>query len=343
MAILILTTSATFFSASAESSDTLGIENYTYYYIKNLSTGRYLDVQGGPNEVNGNNVGNYNFNGNSNQKWLAVRNPNGSYSFKTSYNNNYALDVYGDNVDIWWYGSYPDDQSFFLERNNTYSYGGTYFMRNQGTSQYVTASGYDVVISYSNATTALWSFEKVSKGDADIYNFSEFVIGVSETWYRGKMNTMGYTPYYFINHPRNTAFSYLQFDSMWFHTGHGAPGSVGFTDGDITASNINALTNNELAGLRCFITLGCSSGATNSSGQNIIKSVYDKGGQFALGFTHKQWTPVAETWLIRFIDYSSNGNTVRASLQYADLVANLPYFGTGMKYYFGDYYQCLNR
>lgn len=341
--IAILTLLAFPLSVSADSTDILGIENYNLYYIKNVNTGRYLDVQGGAIGADGTNVINYNFHGNANQKWLAVRNSDGTYTFKTSYNNNFALDVFGTNVDIWSYGNYPNDQSFYLIRNNSYSYGGTYFIKNKGTNQYVTASGNDVCISYSNATTAMWAFEKVAKGDADLYNFSEFIIGITETWYDSKMNSMGYSPYYFINQQRDTAFLYLQFDSMWFHTGHGAPGTVSFADGDITATDIDALPNNELAGLRCFITLGCSSGATNPSGQNIIKSIYNKGAQFSLGFTHTQWTPVAETWLTRFIDRSNSGYNIKSSLQYADLVAIIPYFGTGMKYYFGDYYQCLNR
>lgn len=46
---------------------------------------------------------------------------------------------------------------------------------------------------------------------------------------------------------------------------------------------------------------------------------------------------------MRFIDYSSQGYDVRASLQYADLVANIPHFGTGMKYYWGDHDQHLSR
>ena len=150
--------------------------------------------------------------------------------FKPSYDTNFALDVYGTNVDIWWIGSYPDDQSFYLERNQTYSYGGTYFMKNKATSQWVTASGYDVCVSYSNATTAMWSFSEVSKGDADIYAsyYQDGQILIFPKYFdtRGAISTfhsklggIGYNTYDFVNTTASTAYTYMQNDSIFVTRG----------------------------------------------------------------------------------------------------------------------------
>lgn len=66
--------------------------------------------------------------------------------------------------------------------------------------------------------------------------------------------------------------------------------------------------------------IGCSSGAFDSNGNNIIDSIYGKGAQIALGFTPTQYTGVVETWLLRFLKYSNQAKTIRESIIYADQV-----------------------
>lgn len=345
-----------------DSNDVTGIRSGCYYYIRNVSTGRYLDVQGGAISVSGTNVGNYSFNGGSNQKWLAVRNSDGSYTFKPSYDTNFALDVYGTNVDIWWIGSYPDDQSFYLERNQTYSYGGTYFMKNKATSQWVTASGYDVCVSYSNATTAMWSFSEVSKGDADIYAsyYQDGQILIFPTYFdtRGAISTfhsklggIGYNTYDFVNATASTAYTYMQNDSIFVTRGHGAPSAVYFFDssgnpegriiadtsyGDSTDKAINSLSTNALAKLKCVLYIGCSPGRSRGS-YNLVKSTYNKGAHFALGPTQPVYTKDATSWTKYFLNKAYDGGTIRQCIDNANYYED----DLGLLYYFGDTYKTL--
>lgn len=202
----------------------------------------------------------------------------------------------------------------------------------------------NVELSNYNGLNSLWSLETVDRHDSDLFCFPEFGIGISGTCYSDYVGAMGYLPYYHTDASRDTAFDYLQTASMWIHNGHGAPGIAAFMNGQrITATNIHALPHNELGGLRCFITMGCEGGSTDSNGLNLVKAAYYRGAKFALGFEHTQYTGVVDTWLVRFLERSSQGKNIQTSLQYADLVANLPYFGTGVKYYLGDTYQCLSR
>lgn len=113
-----------------EKASTPGIQDGEEYYIRNVFTGRYLDVQGGPISEAGNNVGNYNYNGNSNQKWKVRRNQDGTYNLITSYNSDYTLSTEGRNISIWYTGS-AADEIFTLERDNSLAYGGAYYITNK--------------------------------------------------------------------------------------------------------------------------------------------------------------------------------------------------------------------
>ena len=60
-------------SVSAASNDVTGLESGSTYYIKNLYTGKYLDVYNGQ-DVTGQNVWTYTFNRTNAQKWRLSRN-----------------------------------------------------------------------------------------------------------------------------------------------------------------------------------------------------------------------------------------------------------------------------
>lgn len=330
-------------------TNTTGLVSGKSYYIKNVFFGKYIDVTNNYDDLYTPVIG-YDYSGAVNQQWKLVNCGVNKYNLvDIGSSTGKVLNVSGSSIDIFTDNG-SDCQKFTITRQETPLYGrsGQYYIQYNG--KYLTLSTDQRTLTLQNSPEnyngrSLWSFEMVSKGDADIYNFSEFAphLTINEENYRTKMLSMGYTPYYLVNISRDTAFNYLKNDSIWFHTGHGGEGYVCFNDSDISATQIDALPSNELAGLRCFITLGCSSGATDERGNNIIDSVYDKGAQFALGFTHTQYTPIAETWLVRFFEHSSAGYNIKSSLQYADIVANVPYFGTGMKYYIGDDEQMLRR
>lgn len=324
-----------------------GVQEYVTYYFKNIATGKYMDVDGG--DQNGNNIQLWDYNGTVCQKFRIYKEDTGSsligntYQIEPECSFSRMLNVSGTNINILNSDS-SSNQKFELVRDNTMQYGGLYYIKNG--SKYVVGnqSTDNVELSNYNGLNSLWSLETVDRHDSDLFCFSEFGIGISGTCYSDYVGAMGYLPYYHTDASRDTAFDYLQTASMWIHNGHGAPGIAAFMNGQrITATNIHALPHNELGGLRCFITMGCEGGSTDSNGLNLVKAAYYRGAKFALGFEHTQYTGVVDTWLVRFLERSSQGKNIQTSLQYADLVANLPYFGTGVKYYLGDTYQCLSR
>lgn len=338
-----------YYSVAEDKSDTIGLVDGESYFIGNVFLDKYFSVYNNI-DVNYTTVFGYQYHGGVSQQWKLVNCGINKYKLvAVGSPTGRVLDVTGEEIDI-----YKDNnasyQKFTITRQNTLLYGrsGQYYIQYEG--KYLTLSTDNSTITLQSTPEtyygrSLWTFEMVRKGDADLFNFSEFqaLYSIDRENYQNNMSSMGYRPYYFVDTSRNTAFNYLKNDSIWFHGGHGAPGIVHFNDGDILATQIDALPSNELAGLRCFITLGCSSGAPDKYGKNIIDSVYKKGAQFALGFTHTQYTPFAEMWLIRFFEHSSAENDIKSSLRYADLIANVPEWGTDMKYYKGDDEQNLSR
>ncbi len=93
------------------------------FYIKNAYSGRYLDVYGGI-ATDGTNVQQCAFNGGNNQKWYIQYNGDGTFSFLSQINSNYALDVYGAssdnyaNINIWSYHG-GDSEKFKIYYNNS--------------------------------------------------------------------------------------------------------------------------------------------------------------------------------------------------------------------------------
>jgi hypothetical protein cdiviTM7_02182 len=68
-----------------------------YYVIRNLGSGKVLDVAGG-RTINGASVQLYDYNGTCAQKWALSRKPNGKIEILSKCNGNKALDIVGGNI-----------------------------------------------------------------------------------------------------------------------------------------------------------------------------------------------------------------------------------------------------
>lgn len=241
-------------SASAASNDVLGLENGAEYYIKRTASDKYLDVYNGSAQ-NGQNVLEYGFHGDPNQRWRISRLSDGRYQLATGLNNSFVLDVTGNNVDIY-KNSSLDCQKFQLIRTGH----GTYNIMSG--SKYVTSNGSGNVILSSSYPSGTWSFEKRDKGDADIYSFKYengkiFEIfptnydstGANDT-FKNQSSNMGYSPFVFTNVAASSALNYLKNDNIFVHNGHGSEGSMAFYNSStnsgtwsrITIANINSLS-----------------------------------------------------------------------------------------------------
>jgi hypothetical protein len=355
---------------NAASNDVIGINSGTTYYIKNLFDGKYLDVYYGT-DANATDVWTYTFNATAAQKWRAVRNSDGTYTFfaiVSSYNR--VLDVTNSNVDIWAYNSSWECQKFTLVRNTSMAFGGTYQIKN-GTNYVVldAANNTVKVSSTGSGMNALWSFEPVDKGDADIYTTyyqDGTFLGIFPTYFdtRGaastfieKCNSMGYTSYHFTNTSAGTAHNYMRNDAIWVFRGHGLESNGtplaticffkddGSYNGYLTASTaifngtqdaaISTFSKNELAQTQCVLYIGCSTGVSYN-GYNLVSATFNKGAHFALGTTQTTYTNETDKWTKKFFEKADEGATIRQCLDHANY-----YQSIGLLYYEGDVYTKL--
>lgn len=222
-----------------------------------------------------------------------IRTSGYTYKFVTKLSSARVLDVCGSNMDIWddYSGS---DEKFTLSRNSD----GTYYIK-YGSKYIVVEDGKNVGLSTSS-TCAKWSFDEVTKNDADIFGFN-YVDGKFLFWdtnydstgsfseFKAGFKSAGYSAYSFTNTYASTAYKYLKTDSIWVFRGHGVyTGSSstvpmatiaflnndgdyqyknGSFDGYITANSaissccpINKLSKNELSNQKCVMYIGCGTG-----------------------------------------------------------------------------------
>ena len=376
LCILMLLSMSSVFSTSvsASSNDVAGINSGTTYYIKNLLDGKYLDVYNG-NDYNTANVWTYAFNATASQQWKAVRNSDGTYTFYAVVSsNNRVLDVTGTNVDIWTYNSSLSCQKFTLIRNTSLSYGGTYQIKNG--SKYVVLDVMNETVKTSSngdGLVALWSFEPVTKGDADIftsYYQNGSILSIIPTYFdtRGAASTftemcdnMGYKTFHFTNKSATTAYDYMKNDSIWVFNGHGVSAAdtgdplpaicffddSGQANGHIFADSsslyyssstdvaISSYSNNKLADAQCVLYIGCSTGEWHD-GHNLVNATFNKGAHFTLGTTQTIYTNESEKWIKKFFEKADTSATIRECLDHANYYQSL-----GLLYYEGDVYKKL--
>ncbi|MCL2488857.1 MAG: RICIN domain-containing protein [Oscillospiraceae bacterium] len=324
---------------SAGPNDTLGLMNNWDYYIKNVSTGRYLTADGST-PTSGLNVLNLAFTGAANQKWGIVQNSDGSYSLRSAMGvYKYALDVTGTNVDFWLYGGFSNDQHFDLTRYTN----GTHLIKNisRGTNGYVHVSGTDVITNSSTYSTAWWSFELVTRGDASLYDFNitagsntQNTTGVEPT-FTSFTNAGGYNKRIRKNDSVDWAFNSLRTDQISVFYGHATAGyfpffnpSTGIESDRITGKRppppstaivwpINELPVNQLANLRCVLFVGCKTGLTDPILGNLVNEAYNKGAHFALGFKTTVHFVDGYCWVPSFLAKAATGEKINECIYQA--------------------------
>ncbi|MDO5292230.1 MAG: RICIN domain-containing protein [bacterium] len=207
-------------SVKAGTSDLAGLESGTTYYIINVYTGKYLDVQGGTDK-NGQNVIVYNCIGGNNQKWKLKRISGYIYTFLTKLSSARAMNVSSSNIDIK-NDSSASSQKFVLSRYTD----GRYYIK-YGSKYVVVTDGKNVGLSTSTSN-AKWSFDEVTKSDADIYGFKYkngkilfFDTTGCYSQFKSGFSSAGYSTYAFTNKPASTAYNYMKSDSIFIFSGHG--------------------------------------------------------------------------------------------------------------------------
>lgn len=141
------------------------------FYIKNAYSGRYLDVYRGI-ATDGTNVQQCGFNGGNNQKWYINYNGDGTFSFLSMIDSNYALDVYGANpnnaanISLWTnhggdsekFKIYYTDNSVYKIATKMSNYNRCLAVQDAGCSDEDNVFQYD----FNNSWNDLWILEPVA-------------------------------------------------------------------------------------------------------------------------------------------------------------------------------------
>lgn len=338
------------FSSAAVSAETIGLRAGETYYLRNVATGKYMDVYNA-NVSNGTNILLYGFNGQNNQRFTVVHKGNGIYRLRPKHANGYTMDVTGSNVDIWQEGSYASED-FTIVRNITSQYPGSYYIK-YGSKYVMSSTDENNVLAADTSTydsKALWSFEKAAHGDGDIYSFkyNNFdTTGADSHVYQCLENRMGYSGYRFLNWTSGNFLVNISADDIVVFNGHGFDdgGSLLFYDsqgnftGKITGKSIDNLPVNALTSVRVFIACGCSTGKTSSTDGNIINSLFSRGAHFSIGWTETVYTSETPHWIKSFFDkIGDKGATVKDARDHAEYWSHC-----GGIYYKGDLSQQLSH
>lgn len=335
-------------TASANSSDVIGLDSGFEYYIRNSSTGKYLDVDHGIVE-NGRNILEYSYNGGTNQKWLIYKLSDGQYKIVSALNQDYCLDIKSDGNAILYKYKASSNEKYNITRTG----GGTYNIKNN--SKYVSVSNGNVQV-MTSYPTGTWSFERVYRGEIQMFTnkydgYDNTTENTNVMFFFSKMNYQ-YSEI-FVNVGKSYALSRMPTSHIWVFRGHAAPGVLQFTTVDssnslhhsyIYNSDINSLSTNALSTERVMIVGGCSTGANSDSSStstiynNLVDAMYEKGAHFSIGWTDTIPTAQGTKWVKCFFESASKGNSISTAMLYAD--ANTQMCDS---YYVGDIFANLTH
>lgn len=340
-------------SAVTTSAEVIGLRAGEAYYLRNVATGKYMDVYN-QEKTNGTNILLFGFNGQNNQRFTVVHKGNGIYRLRPKHASGYTMDVTGSNVDIWQEGSYASED-FTIVRNLSSQYPGSYYIKYG--SKYVMSNADENNVVVADTSTydskALWSFEKVTHGDADIfstrYTSSEGhfdTTGADSHILNCVENRMGYYGTTNINPSIGSVTEALFYSDIVVCFSHGDDGGVisfyngsGVRTGYLSGSQIANLQSNRLSSLRLFIVCGCKTGNTSPEFGNLINSAFSKGAHFSIGWTEDIGLYSATHWLKSFFDkIGDKGATVQDARDHAEYWSHC-----GGIYYKGDLSQQLSH
>lgn len=324
--------------------ETVGIKNDTKYYIMNYASRRFLSLETTA-DTNVSNVFTREGSSTTLSQWKTELQSDGRYQLISVYSPTAkSLDVTGGNVDI-----YTDTGGeclkFTIERINSGSYAGLYYIK-QGSLYVTQISDYNVKVSSSPSTAAIWSFMAVEKGDADIFSFKytytndenetrTFNTSQQDATFETAMEKWGYDSYIECN--ASAALAYICLcdrDDVFIFNGHGTAGALAFYDEDgedfgtfavdtylIPNSQnryISECEANELSSLRCVLYLGCSTGVDYSDlfdTYNLVTATYNKGAHFVLGTTEIVYTDDSDNFLKGFLSGVSENKNLAECIQ----------------------------
>lgn len=354
--------------------DSLGIKDDTTYYVMNYDSHRHMSLETA-SDANLTNVFTRARSTSDLSKWRVEKQSDSTFQLVSIYSSaGRVLDITGTNVDIYTNNN-ANCEKFAVYRINSGTYRGLYYIRYG--KYYVTQdTDYNVYITTTASSKAVWSFMAVEKEDADLFSFqfTGFNTTANNSLFDTTMTGLGYDAYTWINDTPSNAYNYMKnTDDVFIFRGHGGAGIIEFYDssgvstGAISVNSavcssylvgsdrkyIESLDKNELEQLRVVLYIGCSTGKTITVGgmtYDLLLSTYNKGAQFVLGTSQTVYTPDSNAFLKGFLNKlndNNNPNVIDCIQAGLDSAGNNVLYEDGSRghypiVYIGDTIQYLN-
>lgn len=331
------------YSTDTYSMDNIGVVDNAEYYIKNKHSMLYLTAGG---SSNGSTVTQKSWTGADAQKWKVTPQDSGYYKLSPANAPQKVLDnrdsSSAGNVPMRIAGSSPStSQEFNFIRNWDGSYQIVSRISNDARGLCAEDNNTNengVIIQRSHTINWVksddWTLEPVAKGVADVYSFTGVDFdGLDTTQFeedmRDYLNAMNYTAEPHIDSSSEDAYDRLSTDSVWIFTGHGGDSCVWFKNNDyISASeyyedgNWFCVTNkfhNELAKLELAVFACCQTGLDDTvNNSSMVGVMYEKGTRFVIAWTDIEYSPHNDDWVIQFLGYCAEGQTIYEAMNNAD-------------------------
>lgn len=315
-----------------------GIDDNTQYLIMNYANKRYMSLSQA-SIANGTGIKTAAYDSTSlTMRWKPIAQKDLSYQLICMYGGSKVLSASGTslclNTD-----TNAATQMFRIERIDSGTYQWLYYIRYG--DYYVTASAMPTSSVYLSTTPtqySAWSFKKVAKSSAHLYNFNytyteeenilTFDSTANQQSFVNVFNGLGYASASYTNNDTEAAMNSLRSNDIFVYRGHAGPGRLAFkTTEDVITGRIYAhkendpenglpnyfvsdLEDNSLSSLRCVLLLGCSSGLDNARGHNLMEALYEKGAHFVLGTTQTTYPDDSDKFLEGFIAKLNEGGNI---------------------------------
>lgn len=280
------------------------------YVIRNVNSGKYLDVQQSQT-----NVVQYHLGCTANQQWRVTLESDGYYSLTPLCDTSKRLDVTN--------GSAANGTNIQVAANN-----GTAAQRFRiaavGGNFYKIQSKLDTgkvveVVSASTADSAnVQLYDYVGQGQQQWY--FEKMYGLVETdgnfgWDSPCMDLIsvpfGYVKSRNYEPSPSTALTILKGSSIFVSYTHGSQTSIQLNGGSLTRQDILALPANALSSCDLVLYVGCSTGAGGTNGTNLVNATYARGARTVIGFTDTILAAQGRCFYEEFLRLIHNGYTVQ--------------------------------
>ena len=330
-------------------SATDGIINSGIYRIKNVASGKYMNVDYGI-DANGTNIYQWTADGSTEQKFKVAYSPSTDsymlYAMCSSNGTNRVVDVTrgstpltsGQNIKLY-NPTDPTSQEIKIVSLGSNKYklvmraNQNLAITSYGTSNgsvsgtTATSAGNIFISTYTGSTNQQWQFEllEIQHGSITLYGI-QFPNQIARNVYytdavEQAISNIGVSAVngIFNGVTADTALYRMKTSMIWVIHTHGYQQGIQLnhpTEGEswLEYEDIEALSNDAFASERCIIYGTCSAGEGAQGAENMVNITYQKGAMTVIGWTTTVTTVMVDTWLEAFLVSCGEGSSISEAM-----------------------------